>query len=83
MLNRLFIVFAFTYEVYLEDFKLTKNMDIPSVRKIAIMPDKEVYTVDDVISLFDEPYTHYLVYELSEPVDVFKIGITIQMESAS
>jgi hypothetical protein len=83
MQNRIFVVFAFNDIRSLEQFRATKNIDYIADRKLAGMLLENTYNPMDVMELFDEIYSCYLIYELIDPIDEIVMGKAGQLEITS
>jgi hypothetical protein len=77
------VVFSFKSEEKMEEFRRTRNMDCVLERKLAAMLYQDYYTVKDVVELFENPHSYYLLYEVSEPLAGIKMGIIRHREDAS
>lgn len=81
--NRIFVVFAFENIEQMERFKATRCIDYAAARKMAGMTIDNTYVSEDVVELFEEPYSCYLIYELIDIFDEVVMGKTAQREIAS
>lgn len=85
---KLYAVFAFYNELAMEEFKVNKDIELAADRKLASMDLLDTYSVKDVVVLFEEDeekpvYPYYLIYEIIDPIDAIKFGISTPLGCAS